>query len=93
MTQKKRPNYDLLPEHMREGTRGYIENGWPPGVFLRAVLRNDLVGAYEKADFINTSYIREWAFFLATEAPRACWGSEVRLRYWEAYKAYWRRWG
>ena len=20
-------------------------------------------------------------------------GSEVRLRYWEAYKAYWRRWG
>ena len=36
-------NYGLLPEHMREGMRSYIEIGRKPGSFLIAVLANDFV--------------------------------------------------
>lgn len=36
-------NYSILPEHMREGTRRYIEHGNRPGDFLYLVLSNDFV--------------------------------------------------
>lgn len=38
-------DYSILPEHMRDAMRRYIENGEPVGDFLNAILRNDLMDA------------------------------------------------
>ena len=74
--------YDRLPEHMQEGAREYVENGRPPGNFLRAVLENNLVEAYIKADYINTTAMREWANWLYNECPTQAWKSSVAITAW-----------
>ena len=57
-------NYDKLPEHMRAGVRGYIEEGGHIGGFLTALFSNDLVKAYGKADGPNLNYMEIWIDFL-----------------------------
>ena len=75
-------NYDLLPAHMQGGMRAYIEDKIPPGGFLRAVLANDLTGAFGRADHINVHRIRDYVDFLYNEAPSSCWGSEEKVSAW-----------
>ncbi len=75
-------NYDRLPEHMQEGAREYVENGRPPGYFLRAVLENKLVDAYGKADDKNTAAMREWANWLYNECPTKAWESPEAIIAW-----------
>lgn len=77
-------NYDLLPEHMREGTRRYVEQGIITGRFLTAVMSNDLMGAYMAADGINLQSMLKWADWLYNEAPAACRGSKVKVNDWSA---------
>lgn len=68
-------NYAILPEHMRDGARLYIENGIPPGGFMRAIMANDFLYAAGKADHINIESFKDWAIFIYNEAPRECHGS------------------
>ena len=75
-------NYDTLPSHMRDAARNYIENGIPPGSFLTAVICNDLMGAFRRADDINRAAMWDWARFFYTEAPPACWGREAKMDEW-----------
>jgi len=75
-------NYSMLPEHMRDGMKLYFEEGIEPGDFAYAVLCNDLVGAYGRADAINTARMRDWAKFLYNEAPRGSWGSKQAVEDW-----------
>lgn len=77
-------DYSRLPEHMRGGMRRYIENGIPPGSFQRAVLSNDLMGAYRKGDDINTAAMRDYAMFLYNDAPSGCYGSPAHVVDWIA---------
>ncbi len=62
-------NYELLPEHMREGMRRYIEKGAEVGSFLMAVLSNDLMEAAGRADHINLERLADYAHFLYNYAP------------------------
>jgi len=75
-------DYSKLPEHMREGAQMYVEHGLEPGGFLSAVLSNDLVGAFGKADEINFARMSDWAEWLWNEAPHRCWGSPAKVRQW-----------
>lgn len=75
-------NYTLLPEHMRDGARGYVEFGLAPGGFLSAVLENNFVDAFGKADAINRASLHDWAIWLWNEAPSDCWGSREKVRAW-----------
>lgn len=75
-------NYQLIPEHMRDVMRGYIENGWEPGSFLTAVLCNDFMLAADRADIINLSALTNYIFFLKTQAPAGCHSSEANFRAW-----------
>ena len=71
-------NYELLPEHMRDGMKRYIERGIEGGSFMTAVLCNDLMGALGKADEINRDRLWDYGNFLYNEAPSSCHGSPAK---------------
>jgi hypothetical protein len=75
-------DYSMLPEHMRDGMRRYVEHGIRPGDFQYLVLCNDFVHALGHADAINTARIVDYAKFLYLELPMDCWGSEEKVRTW-----------
>ena len=79
--------YQSLPEHMRRPAEDYVERGYPPGSFLRAVLANNLVEAFAHADAVNLAAMHTWAAWLWNEAPRNCWGSPERVATWSASAA------
>lgn len=73
----------LWPEHNREGMERYIEQGITPGDFLLAVLSNDLMGAFGKADPINMVNVQNIALWLYNTAPRSCFGSSENVARWQ----------
>lgn len=77
----KKLNYSILPEHMQDGARRYIEDGVHPGSFLEAVLANDLLQALRKADDINMQSMQQWGRFLY-EIPAICHGSYEKVNSW-----------
>jgi len=80
-----RIDYSRLPEHMQGAARRYIERGITPGDFLTAVICNDLVGAIQRADDVNTAAMRDWVMFFYNDAPSGCWGSSAAMDDWIAY--------
>ncbi len=75
-------NYDKLPEHMQEAARLYIEEGEMPGNFLVAVLTNNLVEAFARADDINQDCMHVWVGWLYNEIPMGAWGSAADVLAW-----------
>jgi len=75
-------DYSMLPEHMQGAARDYVERGWPPGEFLLAVLTNDLVAAFGRADATNVLFMHQWAMWLYNECPSGAWGSVEKLQVW-----------
>jgi len=75
-------NYDKLPEHMRSGVQDYVDHGYPVGDFLMAVLSNNLVEAYIRADDKNMAAMKDWVSFLYWEMPSNMWGSKEKVMDW-----------
>jgi hypothetical protein len=75
-------DYSRLPEHMRDAFRLYIEKGIPGGSFTNAVLGNDLMEAFRRADDINRVRMFDTVAFLANQAPIGCYGSPDRVKDW-----------
>jgi len=75
-------DYTILPEHMREGAKRYIEQGIIPGRFLELIFLNDFVHAWCQADIVNRQNMEAYAKFLYWEAPNSCWGNEQRMKEW-----------
>lgn len=78
------PGRHLIPAHMWGGVERYLLHGIPPGGFLTAVLSNDLMGAFGKADDENTAAMRNWAMFIYNYMPNGCHGSPEKVRAWLA---------
>ena len=74
--------YDRLPAHMQDGARLYVEHGVPPGGFLAAVLSNNMMDAFARADSANAAAMKEWAMWMRNDAPRGCWGSQSIVEDW-----------
>jgi len=85
--------HELLPTHMVEGVIAYFEQGIPPGDFLKAVLANDLVGAFAHADSINKLRIGDFIQWLYWHPPGRPfgWGSYEAVDKWVAEAAEERR--
>lgn len=77
-------NWNLIPYHMREGVRLYIEHGVMTGSFQTALMSNDLRGACEAADDINRHCLFDYCRFLYCDAPSECWGSPGKVSAWMA---------
>jgi len=71
-----------IPPRMMGGLQRYIENHIPPGEFLKAVIKNDLSAAVDRADEENLHNIPAYVGFLYNQAPSACWGSKENFEYW-----------
>jgi hypothetical protein len=74
--------YRVIPEHMREGMRRYIEYGQAPGDFLSAILCNDFMSAAAKADYINQRALFDYCFFLYNYAPAGSHSSHSNFSFW-----------
>jgi hypothetical protein len=68
--------------YMTDGLKLYVERGILPGDFLIALLSNDLLEAYRRADDNNTAAMRDWASFLHNQLPRGCHGSREAVQAW-----------
>lgn len=74
-------DYNLIPEHMRAGIRRYIENGSRTGGFLNALLSNDLMDTYRRADLTNRASMANWMRFLSSMPPGSH-GSRSNVKAW-----------
>jgi hypothetical protein len=75
-------DYTLLPEHLREGMRAYIERGIKPGGFLLACLGDRLGEAACRADEVSAVHLRDIGRFLMYYAPNGSWGSDEAVGRW-----------
>ena len=75
-------NYDMLPEHCRDGMRRYIEHGVIPESFLQAMICNEFVETCVQADPNNLYELKGCAMFLYWEIPGLAWKSEERMKAW-----------
>jgi hypothetical protein len=76
------PNWDLVPEHLRETLRRYIERGQHPGDFVGCLLSNDLQGTVSRADKKTFDALPDIVSFLHTYLPNECWGSREAVAAW-----------
>lgn len=75
-------DWGLLPPHMVDPVRRYIEQGLHPGGFTEAVICNDLAGAFSRADSVNQDRLRNIVAFFWLYAPAECWGSKDKMVNW-----------
>lgn len=71
----------MVPEHMSRGLLAYINHGQRPGGFLRAVLENQLLESFKKADLVNQLAMLQWASVLE-HIPWMAWGSAEKVDAW-----------
>jgi hypothetical protein len=69
------------PEHMEEGIWAYVNDGRPPGDFLKAVLANDLFAALSHADPVNGAALVNYRAILMA-LPPSSWGSYRNIEVW-----------
>lgn len=71
-----------IPDYMINALVDYVVFGVAPGNFLGALLSNDLMETYRRADDTNIDRIRNYVMFLYNDAPAACSGSHQRFGEW-----------
>ena len=71
-----------IPEYMHGGLVRYFFYHIDPGSFLRAVLENDLMGAFGQADEENMHRMPAYAAFLYSTAPPGSYGSPEAVKAW-----------
>ena len=75
-------DWTLLPDHLHEGVRAYIERGRPTGGFLAAVITGDRHGAAVRADGINRPRLDDIFSFFQEQAPHECQGTPGKMASW-----------
>jgi hypothetical protein len=71
-----------IPQLTLEGIKNYVDNKIPTGSFLRAVLENNLLEAFKRADEGNISAMQEIVAYCYWEIPGNCWGSAEKVQEW-----------
>lgn len=76
-----------IPEHMVDSLVEYVFDGVPVGDFLTALLSNNLIESYARADEYNTAAMKAWAMVLYNDLPGNVWGSPEKVWAWLKQKA------
>ncbi len=86
------PDFDSLPLEVQviylpvreciDSLSRYVNNKIPTGGFLRAVLENDFMGAFNRADLNNTRNMDLIAKFVYNYVPMGARGSRAKVADW-----------
>lgn len=87
------PDANKIPLLTKENLINYRDKGIPPGDFVRALLENNLLESFLRADDNNRSYLQHTVAWLYWEMPSNLWKCKENinnhLTYWaEKRKAY-----
>lgn len=77
---------DDIPDHLLGGLERYLEYGDRPGDFLRAVLENDLRGAFQFGDQASREALDSLVLLLENHVRSDCWGSPETVEQWMRQK-------
>lgn len=71
-----------ISDQIRDSIDAYANAGVPVGSFLRAVLENDLMEAFGRADDMNRRDLFEIVRYCRWEISGECWGSPEKVAAW-----------
>ncbi len=72
----------MIPERIKEAIDRHAQEGCPCGDFVTAVLENNLMEAFSRADDENEIKMGEIIRYCYNEIPGNCWGNKERVRAW-----------
>ena len=78
--------YANMPENIKSTLDMYVEHGYEPGGFIMAVLSNDLMGAFAKADSECIANMHTIIKYVYNRTPNGCHGSTQNVYDWIALK-------
>lgn len=73
-----------MQEYTKQALERYVEEHVDPGGFLKAVLSNDLTGAFSRADSYNERHMKEIVTYVYNYMPINCWGDKETVKRWLA---------
>ena len=77
----------MIPKHTKEAIDRYVEQGYPTGDFLRAVLTNNLYDAACYADNENRDALYDIVIYLFNYLPYCSFGTIEKVKAWlQAHK-------
>lgn len=71
-----------VPHHTHDGIVLYVLYGVPPGGFLTAVICNDLMESFGRADEDNREHLFDIVNWFYNCAPTGCWKSAANMNAW-----------
>lgn len=78
---------DRVPQHTLEALDMYVKERIPTGDFLYAVLTNNLMEAFGRADELNREALYDICVYVYNEIPGICHGSPEKVESWLNGKA------
>lgn len=72
----------MIPQYTKNAIDKWVSKGIRPGSFVEAVLSNDLMGAFAKADDTNMYYMLDIIRYVYNEIPADCQGSKEKFKAW-----------
>lgn len=75
-------SWESIPPNLRPGITRWIEEGFVPGDFLQAVIKNDLRDAFGRADETSRAALFDIVSWFHCHAPSPCWGGAESMRDW-----------
>ena len=71
-----------VPEHLHCSIIDYVMDGCKLGGFLEAVITNNLMGAFRRADAHSLAGLKNLVGWLYNDAPAGCHGSMTKYNDW-----------
>jgi len=72
----------MIPKRTLDEIGRYVEDRIPTGGFMKAVLENNLMESFGKADLENRWALFEIMSYLYSDVPMVAWGSPERVQIW-----------
>jgi hypothetical protein len=72
----------MIPQHLRDSFDRYAQHGIPCGDFLNAVLENNLMESFGRADVQNRFILFDICSYVYNEMPYSCHGSKEKVKAW-----------
>ena len=72
----------MIPQSTKYQIDEYVKHYIPTGGFVRAVLENNLMEAFYRADDMNASHMKDIVVYVYNKIPSTCWGSPEIVKLW-----------